>query len=119
MEERKEPKFLQFGDGEVIEGVLVSVARVNIKEKPATRYTVRDLETGEFSAFLGTYQLDTKLQPGDVGKFIRVRCEGENKDVGRNGNSMKLFKVEVSKQRVSSVQPGRADPGITDDDIPF
>ncbi len=117
MVERKDPRFVQFGDGEMITGVLVSIERIKVNDKPASRYTVEDLDTKELCAFLGTFQIDAKLRPVDVGHVIEVRCEGTDSNVGRNGNSMKLFKVLVSDRTA----PGWAYDGtpITNDDIPF
>ncbi len=66
--------------------------------KPATRYTVKDAETGEPVFFFGTYQLDSKLRVSDVGHYVNITCEGADQAAGRNGNAMKLFKVLISKE---------------------
>lgn len=119
MLERKEPKFIQFGVGEIVNGVLVSIEKINIRDqttdqqKPAVRYTVRE-DDGEFCCFLGAAQLNQKLRSSDRGHYVSIRCEGENKDVSRNGNSMKVFRVLVSADPIKD-----AALYITDDDIPF
>lgn len=127
MEERKEPELVKFGEGEVIEGELTFIDRILVGEerKPALRYTVRDLETGNSVAFLGVHQVNQKLRLEDRGHFVHVRYEGEDKSVSRNGNAMKIFHVRVSKQKVSEMVTGKGsvDPvagtEITDYDIPF
>lgn len=115
-EERTEPRFLQFGDGETVTGILASIERIAVKDKQVTRYTVQDLESGELVSFLGTYQIDTKIRRGDMGHVVDIRCEGSHPDVKRNGNAMKMFRVRVSKRTA----PGWAQDGtqITDDDLP-
>jgi hypothetical protein len=118
MEERKDPKFIKFGDGEVIQGVLVTLERIMVGNppKPATRYTVLELTSQEPVSFLGTYQLDSKLRQSDIGHVIDVRCLGVDKNVSRNGNAMIMFSVKVS----SRPAPGWANDGtpITDSDFP-
>ena len=121
-EERKDPTKYEFGDGAQLLGVLVNVERVSVRDtatgigKPATRYTVKDAETGEPVFFFGTYQLDSKLRVSDVGHYVNITCEGADQAAGRNGNAMKLFKVLISKETA----PGWAHNGtpITDNDLP-
>ena len=125
MEERKDPTFIQFDtQGTVAEGTLLKIERIQIGEdkKLATRYTILDIDSGEVSAFLGTYAIDTKLRPQDQGHYIRVVFEGVDANIGRNGNSMKLFSVRVSKRPAHEFL-GKTNtdgsPLITDADIPF
>lgn len=125
MQERSEPKFVKFGVGEVVEGVLIKIEQVEIGElkKKATRYTVEDLESKELSSFLGAYQIDTKLRQSDRGHFISVRYEGEEKNVVRNGHALRRYTVRVSNQPVRPASaPGKQlEDGtfITDDDVAF
>lgn len=116
-EERLEPKHIKLEDGEVFTGILTGIERIAIAGKPAARYRAEELETGEVVTFNGTYQLDSKLSPRDIGHVVELRCEGTDPNVGKNGNHMKLFRVRVSKQTA----PGWANDGtqITDDDIPL
>lgn len=128
-EERPDPKKFEFGEGANLTGVLIDIVRMSVKDpktgaqKPAVRYTVKELEdvasltyAKEPVFFFGTYQIDSKLRPGDVGHFVNITCKGEDKMVGRNGNAMKLFDVNVSKETA----PGFAHDGtpITEDDLP-
>ncbi len=117
MVERKDPKHIQFGDGETVTGILVGIERIPMNGKNVCRYTVEELESGEILAFLGTYQIDSKLRLADVGHVVTVRCEGASKEVSKNGNAMKLFKVAVSDRKA----PGWAHDGteITESDIGF
>jgi hypothetical protein len=120
MQERKEPNFIQFADGEQLEGVLISIMRMEVQGKPANKYTLLDPDTNELFAFLGTYMIDTKLRPTDRGRYVRVRCEGDS-DVVRNGRAMKKFYVAVSSKPVTEVLGAAQSDGtyITNDDIPF
>lgn len=130
MEERKDPRFVQFSEGDVVEGVLINIERIRVKGKLATRFAVMEGDTpfgkfvasGETVTFLGTYQLESKLRTDDLGKFVSVRCEGSNAGVvGPDRNPMKLFKVMVSKKNVLEIAAMRESdvPEITDADIPF
>lgn len=123
METREEPRFVQFNAGDVLEGVLMAIERMTVKDRAtgrdrsAIRYTVAEPDGG-VCAFLGTYQLNTKLRPTDRGHRVVIRCEGEDVTVKRGDNQMKVFDVQVSKAPV----PRSAtcdDLGITDADIPF
>lgn len=113
MIERKEPRFVKFAVGEVVNGILVSIDKITIAEKVAFRYTVRQ-DDGEFCSFIGTHQLNTKLRISDRGFYVSIRCEGEDKNVRRGENCMKLFKVLVSNEVTAD-----AAMYITDEDIPF
>jgi hypothetical protein len=116
MIERAEPRFVKFATGEIIEGTLLAVDALKIKDKTGVRYTVQ-LDSGELVGFLGTYQINTKLRRDDRGHRIRVTCVGEDTMVKRGENCMKVFGIAVSKQRVTA---GAADAlEIGDDDIPF
>jgi hypothetical protein len=124
MEERKEPTFVKFADGETVDGVLISIQKMMVGQppKPATRYTIMDIDSKELHCFLGTYQIDTKLRPADKGHYISVTCEGNEPGVIRNGNPMKRFKIRVSNQTVLEALGGNSQVDstfITDDDIPF
>lgn len=121
MIERKEPTLIKFADGESISGLLVGIERIEVDKKPIVRYTVQDLDSGELSSFLGTYQINAKIRRNDVGHVIDVRYEGEDKSVSRNGNNMRKFKVLVSDRHVGPLPPGTAADGtlITDEDIGF
>jgi hypothetical protein len=116
MEERKEPTFVKFSDGEVVTGVLIRIERIEIMKKACTRYTVRDYDD-ELYSFIGTYQIDAKLKSSDLFHKVEIRCEGEDPAVTRNGNAMKIFKVLVSKNPAKGAP--RVNPEITDEDIPF
>lgn len=115
-EERLEPKHIKLEEGEIFTGTLCGIERITINGKSACRYRAQEFESGEMVTFNGTYQIDSKLSPRDVGHIVELRCEGTDKNVGKNGNQMKIFRVRVSKQTA----PGWANDGtpITDDDLP-
>jgi len=120
--ERKEPIKFEFGEGAVLTGVLTNVERVKVRDsrtdlpKDAVRYAVDEIESGEAVFFFGTHQLNGKLRPSDIGHYVRIVCEGEDRSVSRNGNAMKIFKVYIAGRA-----PGWATDGtqITNEDIGF
>lgn len=126
--ERTEPKFIQFGEGEVVDGVLLKIEpNIEIREKGkdgketgrvsrATRYTMENTE-GELVCFLGTYQIDTRLHRGDIGKYVSIRYEGTDPSVNRNGNPMKLFRVFTAE--IPGAETNAHGLAVTDNDIPF
>ena len=117
MVERQEPKFVQFGAGDVLAGVLLGIETVRVKDKNAARFTLANIENpGEKFAFLGTAQINAQLSRADVGHMVEVRCTGEDKNVIRNVNAMKTFKIFVSDKPVTH---DNGDPlFITDADLP-
>jgi hypothetical protein len=117
MEERTEPRFVQFGTaGECVDGILRRIEKIEINGKRVVRFVVED-PSGEYLAFLGTADLLNKLRTDDVGKRIDVRYEGEDQNIRKNGNAMKRFKVRVEKIIATAT---REHPfAITDEDVPF
>ena len=123
MEERKEPEFIRFNQGDLVEGVLMAVEKATIKGKPIARFTVRRADGSE-AAFIGTNQINRKLRLEDLGHRVEIVCTGEDQNVKRGDNCMKLFTVKVSKSKAAGVSlPVRTEgdlvPEIGDDDIPF
>lgn len=118
MKERQDPKFIQFSTGDVVEGMLVGIERVLIKGKSGVRYTVQE-DGGALVAFIGTYQLNTKLRIDDKGHRVDIRCVGEDVTVKRGDNCMKVFEVRVSDERVKAATAITDGTEITDEDIPF
>jgi len=125
MVERCEPTLIKFAEGEWVRGVLVSIERIDVDKKPVARYTVRDLDTGEYSSFLGTHQINAKIRRSDIGHAVEVRYEGTDPSIVRNGNAMRRFKVLISDRPVTPEESAAAmdelemEMQITDDDIGF
>ena len=120
MIERKEPRFENFEKrGTRIFGILTSVAKAEVtdkvskKKKEIVRYTVDEPEAGPV-AFIGTYQLNELLSPGDKGSLVCITFGGTRETA--NG-AMKEFKVTVSEGKIMETD-ARFD-SITDDDIGF
>jgi hypothetical protein len=103
-EERHDPIFVEWNrPGQAVAGRLLSIEMIEVGEpkQKTARYTVIDelVEDGEnpLSSFLGTYQINSKIRKSDIGRLVLVRYEGEDKNIGRAENKMKLFKVYVEK----------------------
>jgi hypothetical protein len=108
------PEMVKFEKpGEVIVGKLIAVTAVQVNNKNVTEYMLA-LGTKRLK-LLGTYDLLQKLSRAHVGCGVRIKYRGENKDVSRNGNAMKVFDVQIK-----GTPAGFADGSpITDEDIPF
>ena len=139
MVERHEPNFVQFKAGVSVEGILRSVESVNVKGSVATRYLLEngkmqiDARNGQvcafhsegtLSRFLGTTQIDERMALSDVGRYVIIKCIGEDTMVKRGENFMKVFEFSVTNGPVEwgPVRAGQAPDGtpeITDEDIPF
>lgn len=127
MKEQREPKFISFGkdgvrEGATLEGVFLridSITNKDGKKMPRLVFAEGEVHDGHFEstgdqfAFLATYDLAQKLRTDHVGHFVRIRYEGEDASVGREGNSMKRFRVETSTREFISER------GISDADLPF
>jgi len=127
METREEPRFINFATGDTLEGELLSVEEIAVKEKRAVRYTLKEPDRDIWVCFLGTHMLNSKLRLSDVGHYVQITCEGEDTTVKRGENCMKVFDVKVSREKVhaglfkpTEPKPESSDPAsISDADIPF
>jgi hypothetical protein len=118
METREDPRFVTFNTGDVIEGILLSIQPIQIKDKSAVRYIVRE-DSGEMVSFLGTFQINSRIHGTDRGRKVIIRCIGEDVMVKRGDNCMKVFEIQVSKKPVIKMPAPIPGLEITDDDIPF
>ncbi len=122
---REEPRFVQFKTGTLIEGVLMKMEKIGVRDKATNQvsYTVRytvTLDDATDVCFLGTHQINSKLRPDDLRHRVSVKCAGEDTMVKRGDQCMKVFEILVSAQPVSRVAPiDESEPVITDADIPF
>jgi len=106
MEERTEPKFIDWKQaGTSVSGVLMKIERIGMEDGgEVSRYTVLALDEGQEYSFLGTYQLDQRIRPSDLFKRIDVRYEGEDQNIRRGENAMKVFRVRVWSKRLDPAQ---------------
>ena len=100
MREVKAPEQFQFTrQGQTIEGVLLSIEPTLVKGKQALEYMLQD-EKNERLTFLGTNDLDKKIQPAHVGHWLHIRYERDDDSFSKPGqNAMKMFKVMVAAQK--------------------
>ena len=95
------------GDNRVI---AIDLRGHGLSDTPHSRYTVEEgvvrgggfVPGGSTVAFLGVYAIDSALRTSDIGHFIAIRYEGEDTNVGRNGNNMKKFSIRVSRNVVET-----------------
>jgi hypothetical protein len=124
--ERKAPELFQFkAEGDLLEGVLLRLDAISIKDKSThqpkrvSQYTFRK-ENGDVVKMLGTYDIDCKILLTDLGHFIEIAYIGENKEVRRGDNFMKIFRVKVEEKSAAPTSNKFTDgTEITDEDIPF
>ncbi len=133
MKEVREPKFVEFkSDGQIAEGVLIGIDRPEVGNPPknVARFVLSEVDfdgdrvipTGDRLCFLGTADLVQKIQRNHLGHYLRVRYEGEDQNVRRNGNAMRRFKVLISEAPAFSIRAKESEADstfITDADIPF
>src|SRR6267142_3583936 len=88
------PEMVKFEKpGDVIVGKLIAVTVVQVNNKNVAEYMLA-LGTKRLK-LLGTYDLLQKLTRAHVGCAVRIKYRGENLDVSRNGNAMKVFDVQI------------------------
>jgi hypothetical protein len=100
MQEVKAPEQFQFTkQGQNAEGILLQIEPVAVKGKQANEYMFQADGGGRFT-LLGTNDLDKKLHAGMIGHFVQIRYETDDASFTKPGqNAMKIFKVQVSKEK--------------------
>lgn len=106
MQEVKAPEMFKFTkQGQELAGVLINLEPVTVKagtdnrESQTIEYMIRD-ERGERITFLGTNDLNKKIQPDHIGHWIQVRYERDDNSFTKPGQSAaKVFKVQASKEK--------------------
>lgn len=125
--ERKAPELFSFkGEGDVLEGVLVQAGLVEINDKESGRlkkvmqYVIEGKDENGAAItwkIIGSWDINQKLSPRDHNSLVRITYIGENKDVKKGDNYMKMFEVLVAPPpRASRFSDGHE---ITDADISF
>lgn len=86
--------------GQIVEGTLLSIEPITVKgESQTLEYMLQD-ERGERITFLGTNDLNKKIQPAHIGHFMAIRYERDDDSFTKPGQSAaKVFKVMVSKEK--------------------
>lgn len=110
--------------GEWVEGRLQRIDRVEVKSKSCNQYTIQGKSCNtheghiEVIKILGTYDIDTKLQMGYVGKIVQIVYARDRPDIASKGNPMREFLVRVKNEtpKAAAFSDGTQ---ITDEDIPF
>lgn len=105
MVEAKAPEMFKFTkQGQELAGVLINLEPVAIKnndgrESQTIEYTLRE-DNGNRVTFLGTNDLNKKINPDMIGHFLGIRWEGEDNSFTKPGqNAAKVFRVLVSKEK--------------------
>jgi hypothetical protein len=101
--------------GQSIEGRLEMISTVELKGKKVVQFTIAH-PGGRKSKLLGTYDLVQKLSREHVGMMVRIMLRGEDQEIKRGDNAMKVFDVQV---KGTPAAPDRESAPITDEDIPF
>jgi hypothetical protein len=118
MKEREAPILFEFkAPGDFLEGELLSFDKIKITDretkqlKTVIQYT---FACGDKTVkCLGTYDLNTKLRPSDVGLWVEITF----KDVDAHKNNMRIFSVKIEEKPKSAAFSDGTQ--ITDEDIPF
>ena len=102
--------------GAVLTGFLRSIAPVALKGKQVTQLLFQVDSTHQIKC-LATYDLLQKINRSHIGTAMRITYLGEDENVKRGENAMKVFDVQF--KRPDGAQPPRDSGPITDEDIPF
>lgn len=105
MHEVKAPELFSFNDENPwIGGVLRAMAMIELTDKQtgqvkeAMQYIIVT-EEGQSYKLLATYDLTQKIGPEHVGHYVDIRYEGEDRSVRTQGNPLRKFRVQVSKEK--------------------
>jgi hypothetical protein len=104
MREIKAPEMFKFTkQGQFIAGVLINLEPVTVKNESGAsqtiEYTLR-MENGERLTFLGTNDLNKKIQPEYIGYWHEIRYERDDNSFQKPGQSAaKIFKVTVAEEK--------------------
>src|SRR5256885_13866505 len=95
------PELFQFTkQGQNVEGQLLNIEPATVKGKPAIEYMIQQ-EDGRRLTFLGTNDLNKKIQPDHIGHWLMIRYERDDSSFQKENQSpMKVFKVMVSREPV-------------------
>lgn len=113
------PELFQFErPGQFIAGLLVNVSLVQIGGQPKAvpQYLFQKSDGKQFK-LLGTYDIVQKLTATRkfVGYLVRIEFRGEDQEIKRGDNAMKIFAVQV--KRLEQQQQVPFVP--SDEDVPF
>lgn len=101
--------------GQSLAGRLQLVGPIQLKGKNVIQYTIAH-DDGRKTKLLGTYDLVQKLGREHIGCLVRITYRGEDPEIRRGENAMKVFDVQVKRDASA---PDRESAPITDEDIPF
>jgi hypothetical protein len=87
----------------VLEGTYRGSQTVTVKTKPAVQHMIEDGEGNKF-LFLETCDLQKKLSPSQIGRWMTIEYLGEDPNVQTSGYPLRKFRVSVD---------------VTDEDVPF
>lgn len=103
--EAKAPEMFKFTRlGQELTGVLIQIEPATVKqqngeESHTLEYMLQD-ERGDRATFLGTNDLNKKIQPAHIGHFLAIRYEADDDSFVKRGQSpAKVFKVLVSREK--------------------
>jgi|SRR5579872_3456840 len=103
--EAKAPEMFKFTkQGQELSGILINIEPTTVKqqngeESHTLEYMLQD-DKGDRMTFLGTNDLNKKIQPAHIGHFLAIRYEKDDTSFTKPGQSAaKVFKVLVSKDK--------------------
>lgn len=100
MQEAKAPEMFKFTKvGQEVEGVLISIEPTRVNDKDAIEYMLQNERKARIT-FLGTNDLNKKIQAAHIGHWMTIRYENDDSSFQRPGQSpAKIFKVLVASER--------------------
>lgn len=104
MRESKAPEMFKFTRvGQTISGVLINLEPVTVKNENGPSQTIEYtlmMENRERLTFLGTNDLNKKMQAENIGHWHEIRYERDDTSFTKPGQSAaKIFKVLVAEEK--------------------
>lgn len=93
LQERKRLEILSFKTpGQSMRGKLMGIDVVEIDQRAALRYVIKDEVQDRLYSLLGTVDLNNKIRRTDIGRILQIRYEGMDT---ANIRAIKRFLVHV------------------------
>lgn len=124
-DEAKAPELFAFKTaGDFIDGILLSIQKVTLKDKETGKpkevieYTI-EREDGGRARVLTSADLAQKISMAHRGGFVSITYLGLDDSIEKNGNKMRRFEVLTEHRDAAAPKVNAHGVEITDEDIPF
>lgn len=124
-DEAKAPELFAFKSvGDTIDGILLSIQKITLKDKDTQKskevieYTI-EREDGRRARLLTSADLSQKISMAHRGGLVSITYLGLDDSIEKNGNKMRRFEVLTEHRDASAPKVNAHGVEVTDEDIPF